>query len=86
MALFFLAFVPQFIPAGASNPTWTFVMLGSLFNLNSMIICMVWALAASWLARLAGWVQTSMHGLDRLAGLLFVGFGLKLALTDALAH
>jgi threonine/homoserine/homoserine lactone efflux protein len=27
-----------------------------------------------------------MHHMDRLAGLLFVGFGLKLALTDAPSH
>jgi len=31
-------------------------------------------------------LQRVMHHLDRLTGLLFVGFGLKLALTDAPAH
>jgi len=83
VALFFLAFVPQFIPAQASDPALTFVVLGCLFNLNGMIICMAWALAASWLAQHARVVQQGMHWLDRLAGVLFVGFGLKLAWTDA---
>jgi threonine/homoserine/homoserine lactone efflux protein len=86
VALFFLAFVPQFIPAQASNPAWSFVLLGCLFNLNSLLVCMGWALAASWLARRAHGLQRVMHHLDRLTGLLFVGFGLKLALTDAPAH
>jgi threonine/homoserine/homoserine lactone efflux protein len=27
-------------------------------------------------------VQRAMHWMDRAAGLLFVGFGLKLAMTD----
>ena len=86
VALFFLAFVPQFIPTHAADPAWSFVLLGCLFNLNSLLVCMGWALAASWLARRANGLQRVMHHLDRLTGLLFVGFGLKLALTDAPSH
>lgn len=83
VALFFLAFVPQFIPVQATDPTLTFVVLGVLFNLNGLLVGAAWALAASWLASNARVVQQSMHWLDRMAGVLFVGFGLKLALTDA---
>jgi threonine/homoserine/homoserine lactone efflux protein len=86
VALFFLAFVPQFIPAQAADPTWSFMLLGCLFNLNSLLVCMGWALAASWLAHRAQGMQRVMHHMDRLAGLLFVGFGLKLALTEAPSH
>ena len=86
VALFFLAFVPQFIPAQAADPAWSFVLLGCLFNLNSLLVCMAWALAAAWLSRRAHWLQRGMRHLDRLAGLLFVGFGLKLALADAPSH
>ena len=86
VALFFLAFVPQFIPAQASDPTWSFVLLGCLFNINSLLVCMGWALAASWLAHRAQGMQRVMHQMDRLAGWLFVGFGLKLALTDVPSH
>lgn len=83
VALFFLAFVPQFIPAQASDPAWRFVLLGALFNFNGLLIGMGWALAASWLYRRTALLQRSLHQLDRLAGLMFVGFGFKLALTDA---
>lgn len=86
VALFFLAFVLQFIPAQAADPAWSFVLLGCLFNLNSLLVCMAWALAAAWLSRRAHWLQRGMRHLDRLAGLLFIGFGLKLALTDAPSH
>jgi threonine/homoserine/homoserine lactone efflux protein len=54
-----------------------------LFNLNSWLVCMGWAVAASWLARRGQWLQRGMRHLDWLTGLLFLGFGLKLALTDA---
>lgn len=86
VALFFLAFVPQFIPAQGVDPAWSFVLLGCLFNLNSLLVCMAWALAAAWLSRRAHWLQRGMRHLDWLAGLLFMGFGLKLALTDAPSH
>ena len=86
VALFFLAFVPQFIPAHARDPTWSFVLLGCLFNLNSWLVCMGWAVAASWLAHRSHGLQRGMRHLDRLTGFLFVGFGLKLALTDAPSH
>ena len=86
VALFFLAFVPQFIPAQAPDPAWSFVLLGCLFNLNSLLVCMAWALAAAWLSHRAHRLQRGMRHLDRLAGLLFIGFGLKLALTDAPSH
>lgn len=86
VALFCLAFVPQFIPAQAADPAWSFVLLGCLFNLNSLLVCMAWALAAAWLSHRAHRLQRGMRHLDRLAGLLFIGFGLKLALTDAPSH
>jgi threonine/homoserine/homoserine lactone efflux protein len=86
VALFFLAFVPQFIPAQTADPAWTFVALGCLFNFNGLLICMGWALAADWLSQRSRGLQRRLQHLDRLAGCLFVGFGLKLALTDAPAH
>ena len=86
VALFFLAFVPQFIPGNTPDPTWTFVWLGCLFNFNGLLICMAWALAASWLSQRARLLQRGLQHLDRLAGFMFVGFGLKLALTEAPTH
>lgn len=86
VALFFLAFVPQFIPSNTTDPAWTFVLLGCLFNFNGLLICMAWALAASWLLQRSDFLQRGLQHLDRLAGCMFVGFGLKLALTDAPAH
>ena len=82
VALFFLAFVPQFIAPGADHKALYFVLLGVLFNLNAIPVNVGWALAAGWMAR-RGAVQKGMHWLDRAAGLLFIGFGLKLAFTDA---
>ena len=81
VAIFFLAFVPQFIAPDAPDKALAFVLLGVLFNINSVPVNSGWALAAAWLAGRSV-VQDSMHWLDRAAGAMFVAFGLKLALTD----
>ena len=82
VALFFLAFVPQFIAPGIANKPLAFLLLGLLFNFNGLWVNLGWALAAAWLARRVGAVQRGMRWLDRAAGLMFTGFGLKLAFTD----
>ena len=81
VAIFFLAFVPQFIAPGAPHKALAFVALGTLFNIDSAIVNCGWALAAAWMAR-QGAVQRGMHWLDRAAGAMFVAFGLRLALAD----
>lgn len=82
VAIFFLAFVPQFIAPGTEHPTWAFLGLGLLFNVNAIPVNAGWALAAAWMSRRAAVVQRGLHWLDRVAGAMFMGFGLKLGLTD----
>ena len=82
VAIFFLAFVPQFIAPEAPNKVLAFLLLGLIFNLNSLPINIGYAWVAAWAARRVQTVQRAMHWMERAAGLLFVGFGLRLALTD----
>ena len=81
VALFFLAFVPQFIAPGVDNKPLAFLLLGLLFNFNALWVNIGWAGAAAWMARRLTSVQQAMHGLERAAGLMFIGFGLKLAFS-----
>jgi len=81
IAIFFLAFVPQFIAPDTGNKALAFILLGCLFNLNAIPVNSGYALAAAWMARRDA-VQRGMHWLDRAAGVMFLGFGAKLALSD----
>ncbi len=83
VALFFLAFLPQFIGPMVAHKSMAFLLLGLLFNFNGLWVNIGWALAAAWLAGRAALVQKSMHWLDRVAGVLFVSFGIKLALAES---
>jgi threonine/homoserine/homoserine lactone efflux protein len=82
VALFFLAFLPQFITPSMDNKPLAFLLLGLLFNFNGLWVNIGWALAAAWLAQRVDAVRRGMHWLDRIAGAMFITFGLKLALTD----
>lgn len=82
VALFFLAFLPQFITPGAANATAAFLLLGLLFNFNGLWVNIGWALLAAWVAQRVATLQRFTGWLDRLAGAMFIGFGLKLALSD----
>lgn len=81
VAIFFLAFVPQFIAPDAASPALAFALLGMLFNLNAIPVNVGWALLAAWMAKRDA-VQRGVHWLDRAAGVMFIGFGIKLALAD----
>ena len=85
VALFFLAFVPQFITPGMENKPLAFLLLGLLFNVNGLWVNIGWALAAAWMAKRVGAVQRGMHWLERVAGVLFIGFGFKLAFSETSA-
>ena len=82
VALFFLAFVPQFIAPGTDDKVITFLLLGLLFNLNSLPINFGYAWLAGWASRRVGTIQHAMHWMDKAAGTMFIGFGLRLALSE----
>lgn len=82
VALFFLAFVPQFIAPGTQDKVTTFLLLGLIFNLNSLPINFGYAWLAGWASRRVGAVQRAMHWMDRAAGVMFVGFGLRLSMSE----
>ncbi len=83
VALFFLAFVPQFISTGATQPALAFVLLGSVFVFNSTLVNLLLAAAAAALRQCLAtrplW-QRAGPWLNRSVGALFVALGCKLAL------
>ncbi len=81
VAVFFLAFVPQFISPDASSKALAFVSLGCIFNLNGMLWCTSLALfTAQASARIKVNPSVSLW-LNRVTGGLFIWLGIKLALS-----
>lgn len=78
-ALFFLAFLPQFVDANAPHPALQIVFLGLLFAALGLVTDSVWALAAGTaggvLRRSRRFVQAQRY----VAGSVYVGLGVVTA-------
>ncbi|XLZ67963.1 LysE family translocator [Massilia sp. SR12] len=82
VALFFLAFVPQFIDSDATNKPLAFLILGCIFNFNGMLWCNGLALFTAFAsARLKVQPRVSLW-LNRVTGGIFIALGARLALSE----
>jgi threonine/homoserine/homoserine lactone efflux protein len=81
VAIFFLAFVPQFIDAAAPNKALAFVILGSIFNFNGMLWCLSLALFTAFASARLKVSPLASAWLNRVTGALFIWLGIKLALS-----
>jgi RhtB (resistance to homoserine/threonine) family protein len=79
VALFFLAFLPQFIEPASDTKLLAFLALGFTFIVSGTIWCLVVAMFASAFSRSLRQRRSTETWLKRATGALFVGLGLKLA-------
>lgn len=81
VALFFLAFLPQFIEAAAPSKTIAFVLLGLTFVTTGTLWCLVLAWFSSAFSARLRENRTFAAWLNRAVGSLFVFLGLRLAVA-----
>jgi RhtB (resistance to homoserine/threonine) family protein len=79
VALFFLAFLPQFIDPASNAKVAAFLALGFTFVTTGTIWCLILAWFASALSERLRRSETISQWLNRTAGALFVFLGLRLA-------
>jgi threonine/homoserine/homoserine lactone efflux protein len=81
VALFFLSFLPQFVVPGHGHVALQMAVLGLVFTLQAALIFG----ALGWFAGSIGrWLQRRPRAgrwLDRIAGMVFIALGLRLALA-----
>ena len=82
IAIFFLAFLPQFVDKGSSQVTLQMVILGLTFAFFGLCFLLVVGYSSGamggWLTRRPNYAR----GLQRLAGTILMGLGVRLALTE----
>ena len=82
VALFFLAFVPQFISADSTSKPLAFIILGCIFNFNGMLWCHGLAVFTAFASARLKVKPLVALWLNRVTGGLFVALGLRLALAE----
>jgi threonine/homoserine/homoserine lactone efflux protein len=81
VALFFLAFLPQFIDPASNAKVAAFITLGLSFVVTGTTWCLILAFFASAFSERLRGNQTVAAILNRAVGALFVFLGLRLAAT-----
>ena len=82
VALFFMAFLPQFIDTDAPFKVLAFLILGLIFDFNGTL----WNLLVAWLSARAAILVRNMgllhRWIDRALGTLFIYLGIRLAIAQ----
>jgi threonine/homoserine/homoserine lactone efflux protein len=79
VALFFLAFLPQFVDPSRGNPALQVVALGLLFDVTGTLVNLAVALGSSRAAAALRGSGRAAAVLHKVTGVLFIGLGLRLA-------
>jgi threonine/homoserine/homoserine lactone efflux protein len=81
VALFFLAFLPQFVAADANSKPLAFLVLGTIFNFNGTIYNLAVAWSAAKLSSTLAPGDAFKRWFNRCVGGLFIFIGIRLALA-----
>jgi RhtB (resistance to homoserine/threonine) family protein len=81
VALFFLAFLPQFININSNNTHWQILFLGTWFNVGgtfvNIAVSLLFGRISKWLSQSPRFVQWQ----ERITGAMLIGLGIKVALS-----
>jgi threonine/homoserine/homoserine lactone efflux protein len=83
VALFFLAFLPQFVAVDAPSKALAFIALGFIFIFNGTLWCLG---VAAFAAKAAGRLRRSSRAvlwINRLLGGVFIALGIRVAMTQS---
>jgi RhtB (resistance to homoserine/threonine) family protein len=82
VALFFIAFLPQFIDPTLKNTVLPFLTLGATFITTGTIWCLILATFASAIFRKLKTNNKVSTYVNKVCGLTMIGLGIKVALTE----
>ncbi|MBV1775542.1 LysE family translocator [Burkholderiaceae bacterium DAT-1] len=81
VVMFFLAFLPQFVVAARGDAPWQIAQLGLTFTLQAAVL---FGTLGYFAGHIGQWLNRHEHAglwLDRVAGTIFIGLGLKLIIS-----
>lgn len=82
VALFFIAFLPQFINSNVKNTVLPFLTLGFSFTVTGTIWCLILALFASTFFSKLKENTNITNYINKICGITLIALGIKVALTE----
>ena len=81
LSVFFLAFLPQFVDADGAAAVTQMLLLGAVFMAMTFVVFVVYGIFAALIGERIFRSERVLTWMRRSVALVFVGFGLRLALT-----
>ena len=81
VALFFIAFLPQFIDTTSGNTVFPFLVLGITFTITGTIWCLLLANFASAISNKLKNNKRLFWNINKVCGAVLIGLGIKVALS-----
>ncbi|RAU21150.1 lysine transporter LysE [Paramagnetospirillum kuznetsovii] len=81
VVLFFLAFLPQFVSVEHGGVAWQTAQLGALFTVQAVLLFGAIGYFSGWVGQAFNRSPRTGTWLDRIAGGIFIGLGIKLMAT-----
>ncbi|OZG72817.1 homoserine lactone transporter [Hahella sp. CCB-MM4] len=78
IAIFFLAFLPQFVSPAEQHPAAAFTLLGGIFVVGGTLWCLSLVLFAARFTRMVRSNESLSARINRIVGVVYVGLGLNL--------
>jgi RhtB (resistance to homoserine/threonine) family protein len=82
VALFFVAFLPQFVDVGAPSKALALFFLGVVFNITGTIWNLIVAVVAARAANAVRGARSFQRWIDCTIGAMFIAFGIRLAMVE----
>ena len=82
LTLFFLSFLPQFIPSGAGNKTEVMILLSLVFMMMTLVIFIGYGLLAAMIRTVIIKKRNVMKDVEKGFACIFAGLAVRLAMED----
>jgi len=82
LSIFFLAFLPQFVPADATHAVYQMLVLSGAFMLMTFVVFVGYGVLAHQVRHLVARSPAAMQAIQRVFAGVFVALGAKLALSE----
>ena len=82
LTLFFLSFLPQFIPVNAANASQFMLLLSGIFMLMTLIVFIAYGILASTVSTFIQKSASLMKNIERGFAVVFAGLAIKLAIPE----